>query len=96
MNNYNKEKIYYTKLLNECLQPMSNFDCLEYKVHGNTGGEFIRLYDAIGNVYYLNITGLDLEHIIIDVIATVIGNEPKSRITDRKKCIALSKLFKEG
>ena len=75
---------------------MTNFDYMEYKAHSNTGGEFIRLYDAMGNAYYLNITGIDLEHIIIDVMATILGNEPSCREKDPKKCVALSRLFREG
>ena len=96
MNNYNEDKIKYLKLLNMALAPLQNFDCLQYKTASNTGGEYIRMYDTIGNAYYLDVTGLDLEHVFLEVVATAIGNEPSSRVKDIYKCRIINKLFKEG
>lgn len=95
MNNYNNDKETYIKVLNTALIPLLNFDCIEYKVAPNTGGEFIRQYDTLGNCTYLDITGFDLERILLDVFAVAIGNKPQCVITDPVKCRMVNRLFKE-
>ena len=96
MNSYNKERVSFIKLLNTALQPMTNFDYMEYKVNENTGGEYIRLYDAIGNANYLDVTGFDAEQVLVNIMATILGNKTACRVIEYEECVKLSRLFKEG
>ena len=93
---YNEETINYIKLLNKALAPMENFGGLQYIQDKHTGSEVARVLDTLGNSWFLEVTGFDLEHILIDVMATVLGNAPASLIEDIKRRRALAALFTEA
>ena len=92
---YTEEKVNYIELLNKAMAPMINFGHLQYKQVANTGAEYIKMLDSVGTAYFLDITGFDNEHLLLDVFAVAIGNTPASVITDVEKRRSLMILFKE-
>ena len=93
---YNEETINYIKLLNTALAPMENFGRLQYIMDKHTGTEIVRVLDTVGNSHFLDVTSFDLEHILVDVLATVLCTAPDSLIKDVQRRRALTALFTEA
>lgn len=83
----------YIALLNTALVPLKMFGKLMYMADKNTGAEWLLLIDSIGNSHFMNITGFDDEHMLLDIIAVSIGNKPSSLITDVGKLMKLQVMF---
>ena len=93
---YNESTINYIKLLSKALAPMENFGGLQYIQDKHTGAEVVRVLDTLGNSFYLDVTSYDLEHILLDVFATVMGTAPASLIEDKRRRRALTALLWEA
>ena len=91
MGSINREQ--YVALLNTALVPLKMFGKLHYRTDKNTGAEYLLLQDSVGNSHFMNVTGLDDEHLLLDVIAVSIGNTPSSLITDIGKRMVLNVKF---
>ena len=89
---YNEATVSYIDLLNTALAPLTNFDNVSYLQEKTTGAEIVRVQDTLGTSHFIDITGFDLEHVLVDVFAVAIGTSCKSEIEDvnkRRKYVAL-------
>ena len=89
---YSQDTERYIKILNTALIPLINFSNVDYKQEHKTGAEIVRVQNTLGNSQFIDVTGFDLERILLDVFAVAIGNKPASVIDDvnkRRKCAAL-------
>lgn len=81
--------------------PMSalvDFDSIRYAWNIN-GGEFVKIADTIGNVIYLDVTGLSRAEILKDVARCILlddelpGISPASIVMDIDKKREIARLF---
>ena len=93
---YNEDTERYIKILNMALIPLLNFGSVDYLQERTTGAEIVRVQTTLGNSYFIDITGFDLERILLDVFAVAIGNTPKSVIEDEDKRRKYTALFLEA
>ena len=94
MQTYNLEKEKYIELLNSALYPLYMFDSLDYAVDVQTGAEYLRLNDSVGTGHFLEVTGLDLEGLLIDVLQVCAGKIPATLVQDLSQKRKLTALFK--
>lgn len=94
MNGY-EMKTQYVKRINEVFQPLTDFGGIGYAHVYTTGAEYIKIKDSVGNSVFLNVTGHDLEHILLEVVAVAIGKLPPSVIRSKKTRRAVEEFFKE-
>lgn len=94
MNGY-EMKTQYVKRISEVFQPLTDFGGIGYAHVYNTGAEYIKIKDAVGNSVFLDVTGHDLEHILLEVVAVAIGKFPPSVVKSKKTRRVVEAIFKE-
>lgn len=95
MSKFNVEKKEYVKLLNMALEPLTDFGSVCYLDEYSTGAEYIKYVDAMGSAKFLNVTSLDQERILLEVISICAGNVTNNLIEDKAGRRAIAKLFNE-
>lgn len=83
MNSYELKK-QFVRQINEVFQALTDFGGIGYAHVYNTGAEYIKIKNSIGNSTFLDVTGHDLEHILLEVIAVAIEKYPPSVITSKR------------
>lgn len=93
---YSQDTERYIKILNTALIPLINFDSVSYLQEPATSAEIVKVQDTLGNSHFIDVTGFDLERILLDVFAVAIGNSPKSVIKDVNKRRKYAAFFTEA
>lgn len=94
MNLYETKK-QYVRRINETFQPLTDFGGIGYAHVYATGAEYLKIKDSIGNSVFLDVTGHDLEHILLEVMAVAIGKYPPSIIKSKRTRRSVEDFFKE-
>ena len=90
---YDDEKTKYVEFLRETLKPMRDFGGIEYVCESYKGGEYIKVWDILGEVLFLDVTGYRLDNILRDVAMIVLGVVPKSVVTNIESKRDIARLF---
>lgn len=94
MNSY-EMKTQYVKRINEVFQPLTDFGGIGYAHVYNTGAEYLKIKDSVGNSVFLDVTGHDLEQMLLEIITVAIGRFPPNVIKSKKTRRAVEEFFKE-
>lgn len=86
----------YIHQINETFQPLTDFGGIGYAHLYATGAEYVKIFNSTGGSEFLDVTGHDLEQILLEVITVVIGKVPPCVITEKAKKRAIEELFRGG
>ena len=98
----NIRKMYVERIFGLTLKPKKGFESIRFAVDRKTDAEYIRIKDKRGTSMTLDITGKDLEEVMLDIFKLIIiggmGRHekleaPTGVITDRDKLLKLAPLF---
>lgn len=92
---YAEKKAYVEKDLAAMLEPLEDFDRIQYARDIITGEEFIKLTETIGSVYFVNVTGNSKQAILKEVCRLALHNNPFGLIRERAKKREVNKLFRQ-
>lgn len=90
---YAEKKAYVEKDLAAALRPLRDFYKIEYARDAIQGDEYIKLTEAIGSVYFVNVTGNSEEAILKEVCRMALENNPKGLIRTKDKQREVNALF---
>jgi hypothetical protein len=90
---YAKKKEYVEKVLAAALEPMSDFGSIQYARDTVTGEEYVKVVEADGYPWYINVTGNNESAIGKEVCRMVCHQTPTGIIKVREKQIAINKMF---
>lgn len=90
---YAKKKEYVEKVLWAALEPMSDFGSIQYARDTVTGEEYVKVVEADGYPWYINVTGNNESAIGKEVCRMVCHQTPTGIIKVREKQIAINKMF---
>lgn len=91
--NYYTQKKEYIGKINETFAPLVDFGGVAYAHLYNTENEYLKYMDSVGGAKFVDVTGKDLEAILLDVMAIVVGSEPSGLITETKDKRRVASLF---
>lgn len=91
-NYYTAKKEYIAKI-NETFAPLIDFGGVAYAHIYNTENEYLKYLDSEGGAKFVDVTGKDLESILLNVMALVIGHEPSDLITEKAAKRRVASLF---
>lgn len=94
--NMHEMKKKYIHQINETFQPLTDFGGIGYAHVYATGAEYVKIFNSTGGSEFLDVTGHDLEQILLEVITVVIGKVPPCVITEKAKKRAVEELFRGG
>lgn len=92
--NYYKERIEFIKKMAEVMSVMTDFGGVHYARESATAQEYIKVFNTLGNAYFINITSHDLETILFETMSVLMGQKPNSlidRVEDKRR---VARLFK--
>lgn len=92
--NYYKERIEFIKKMAEVLSVTTDFGGVHYARENATNQEYIKVFNTLGNAYFINITSHDLEMILYETMSVLMGKMPDSmvdRVEDKRR---VARLFK--
>lgn len=92
--NYYKERIEFIKKMAEVLSVTTDFGGVHYARESATAQEYIKVFNTLGNAYFINITSHDLETILFETMSVLMGQKPNSlidRVEDKRR---VARLFK--
>ena len=90
---YADKKAYVEKVLWAALEPMSDFGSIQYARDTVTGEEYVKVVEADGYPWYINVTGNNESAIGKEVCRMVCHQTPTGIIKVREKQIAINKMF---
>lgn len=90
---YADKKAYVEKVLWAALEPMSDFGSIQYARDTVTGEEYVKVVEADGYPWYVNVTGNNESAIGKEVCRMVCHQTPTGIIKVREKQIAINKMF---
>lgn len=90
---YAEKKAYVEEALRGMLCHMSDFGSIHYARDVITNEEFVKVVEADGRPWYINVTGNSLEAIGKEICRMVCNQTPHGAIKVREKQIAINKLF---
>lgn len=90
----------YVEDLNMMLEPLHGFDRIEYARAFMQDKEYVKISDIIGNVLFLDISGLTLSEILKEVAKSILIDEikdpniiPDSLVFEREDKLKIAELF---
>lgn len=83
----------YIHQINETFQPLTDFGGIGYAHVYATGAEYVKIHNSTGGSEFLDVTGHDLEQILLEVISVVIGNKPPCVVKEKTKKREIQGLF---
>lgn len=92
--NYYKERIEFIKKMAEVLSVTTDFGGVHYARESATAQEYIKVFNTLGNAYFINITSHDLETILFETMSVLMGQKPNSLIDKVEDKRRVARLFK--
>ena len=91
-----EKKADYVRQLQNILDVSEYFDSIDYNRDYLSGDEYIRIRNAVGDTFYINVTGNSESAILLEVARFVNGLRPTGYVTDRDARWRVSKLFRKA
>lgn len=91
-----EQKAEYVRQLQNVLDVSEYFDSIDYNRDYLSGDEYIRIRNAVGDTFYINVTGNSESAILLEVARFVNGLRPTGYVTDREARWRVSKLFRKA
>jgi len=91
-----EQKAAYVRQLQNILDVSEYFDSIDYNRDYLSGDEYIRIRNAVGDTFYINVTGNSESAILLEVARFVNGLRPTGYVTDREARWRVSKLFRKA
>lgn len=91
-----EKKAEYVRQLQNILDVSEYFDSIDYNRDYLSGDEYIRIRNAVGDTFYINVTGNSESAILLEVARFVNGLRPTGYVTDREARWRVSKLFRKA
>lgn len=91
-----EKKADYVRQLQNILNVSEYFDSIDYNRDYLSGDEYIRIRNAVGDTFYINVTGNSESAILLEVARFVNGLRPTGYVTDREARWRVSKLFRKA
>lgn len=91
-----EKKADYVRQLQNILGVSEYFDSIDYNRDYLSGDEYIRIRNAVGDTFYINVTGNSESAILLEVARFVNGLRPTGYVTDREARWRVSKLFRKA
>ena len=91
-----EQKAEYVRQLQNILDASEYFDSIDYNRDYLSGDEYIRIRNAVGDTFYINVTGNSESVILLEVARFVNGLRPTGYVTDRGARWRASKLFRKA
>lgn len=91
-----EQKAEYVRQLQNILDVSEYFDSIDYNRDYLSGDEYIRIRNAVGDTFYINVTGNSESAILLKVARFVNGLRPTGYVTDREARWRVSKLFRKA
>ena len=92
--NMHEMKKKYIHQINETFQPLTDFGGIGYAHVYATGAEYVKIFNSTGGSEFLDVTGHDLEQILLEVMMVVIGKIPPCVITEKAKKREIEGMFR--
>lgn len=92
--NYYKERIEFIRKMADVLSVMTDFGGVHYARETATAQEYIKVFNTLGNAYFIDITTHDYETILLETMAVLMGQETESlvkKVADKRR---IARLFK--
>ena len=93
MNTFELKKKYIHQI-NETFQPLTDFGGIGYAHVYATGAEYVKIFNSTGGSEFLDVTGHDLEQILLEVITVVIGRAPPCVVEYKAKKREIEGMFR--
>ena len=90
-----EKKADYVSSLCKVLNASDYFDVLDYSRDYLGGDEYLRIRNAVGDTFYINVTGNSESAILLEVARFINGIRPTGLVSDREARWRVSKLFKK-
>lgn len=90
---YAEKKAYVEETLKNALKPMDDFGNIQYARDVITNEEYVKLVEADGYPWYVNVTGNSLGAIAQEVAAMVCHQTPGGLVRGRAKQVEINKMF---
>lgn len=91
-----EKKADYVRQLQNILGVSEYFDSIDYNRDYLSGDEYIRIRNAVGDTFYINVTGNSESAILLEVARFVNGLRPTGYVTDRDARWRVAKLFRKA
>lgn len=91
-----EQKAEYVRQLQNILDVSEYFDSIDYNRDYLSGDEYIRIRNAVGDTFYINVTGNSESAILLEVARFINGLRPTGYVTDREARWRVSKLFRKA
>ena len=91
-----EQKAEYVRQLQNVLDVSEYFDSIDYNRDYLSGDEYIRIRNAVGDTFYINVTGNSESAILLEVARFINGLRPTGYVTDREARWRVSKLFRRA
>lgn len=91
-----EKKADYVRQLQNILDVSEYFDSIDYNRDYLSGDEYIRIRNAVGDTFYINVTGNSESAILLEVARFVNGLRPTGYVTNREVRWKVAKLFKKA
>ena len=91
-----EKKSDFVSQLETVLKVSEYFEGLDYNRDYLSGNEYVRLRSAIGDTFYINVTGNSESAILLEVARFINGIRPTGLVSDKEARWRASKLFKRG
>lgn len=91
-----EKKADYVRQLQNILDVSEYFDSIDYNRDYLSGDEYIRIRNAVGDTFYINVTGNSESAILLEVARFINGLRPTGYVTDREARWRVSKLFRKA
>lgn len=90
---YAEKKAYVEKVLWATLAPMDDFGHILYAHDAVTGEEYVKVVEADGHPWYINVTGNSKAAICKEICRMVCHQTPTGAVKVREKQKAINRLF---
>lgn len=91
-----EKKADYVRQLQNILDVSEYFDSIDYNRDYLSGDEYIRIRNAVGDTFYINVTGNSESAILLEVARFVNGRRPTGYVSDQDARWRVSKLFRKA
>lgn len=91
-----EKKADYVRQLQAILDVSEYFESIDYNRDYLSGDEYIRIKNAVGDTFYINVTGNSESAILLEVARFVNGLRPTGYVADRDARWRVAKLFRKA
>jgi len=91
---YYKERIEFVRKMADVLSVTTDFGGVQYARESASEREYIKVFNTLGNAYYLNITSRSLEEVLYETLSVIMGHKPQSLVQDIEDKRRIARLFK--